>query len=86
MGSSDLNGDKIPADTEIVGQLSRWRNDADLAGVRAPEELAKLSESESQESLALWAKIEALFHQAPERAARPTHPPAKELPADPFAP
>jgi Flp pilus assembly protein TadD/tRNA A-37 threonylcarbamoyl transferase component Bud32 len=71
--------------TKTRAAMSRWRNHADLAGVRVPEELARLSEPERQEWQALWTAVETLEHQAEDRAARPPGPPSGELPADPFA-
>ena len=82
--SPSISGEGTPARAEIVGRLRHWQNDADLAGVRDLKELAKLPEPERQE----WqprTQIDVLLHQAHERAARPTGPPAGELPANAFA-
>jgi serine/threonine-protein kinase len=41
--------------------LGQWREDADLAGIRDPETLARLPEGERRESQRFWADVEALF-------------------------
>jgi hypothetical protein len=38
-------------------ESSRWRGEPDLAGVREPEELAKLPKAERAEWQAFWAKL-----------------------------
>ena len=44
-----------------VSALQRWRSDSDLAGIREPEELAKLPESERAGCLRFWADVEELL-------------------------
>jgi serine/threonine-protein kinase len=44
--------------------LTRWRADPDLAGLRAPSELAKLSADERKDCLALWAEFDDVLHRA----------------------
>jgi serine/threonine-protein kinase len=51
-----------PEAKELVSQkLRKWKADADLAGIREPDGLAKLPESEQTEWRALWADVEALL-------------------------
>jgi hypothetical protein len=40
-----------------------WRADPDLAGLRQPESLDKLSADERQECTALWSEVEALLNR-----------------------
>jgi serine/threonine-protein kinase len=51
--------------------LTRWRADPDLAGLRAPSELAKLSADERKDCLALWAEIDDLLSRAGGTAPKP---------------
>src|SRR5262249_44921866 len=44
--------------------LIPWRADPDLAGLRAPSELAKLSADERKDCLALWAEVDDLLSRA----------------------
>jgi serine/threonine-protein kinase len=44
--------------------LTPWRADPDLAGLRAPSELAKLSADERKDCLALWAEFDDVLHRA----------------------
>jgi serine/threonine-protein kinase len=41
--------------------LTRWRHEPDLAGLREPGELDKLSADERKECLALWAEVVAVL-------------------------
>ena len=51
-----------PADRDRARQaLTRWRADPDLAGVRAPAELYKLSADEREDWRAFWAEVSAVF-------------------------
>jgi eukaryotic-like serine/threonine-protein kinase len=79
-----FDGGPTPARAAIVSRLRHWQEDADLTGVRDPNELAKLPEPERQEWQTFWANVDVLLHQAEEQAARPPGPPAGELPANPF--
>jgi serine/threonine-protein kinase len=54
----------------VVQTLNHWKADADLAGVRDAEALAKLPEEERPAWKALWAEVDAAL-QAVEPAARP---------------
>jgi eukaryotic-like serine/threonine-protein kinase len=51
--------------------LTRWRVDPDLAGLRAPSELAKLSADERKGCLALWAEVDDLRNRAAGTAPKP---------------
>jgi serine/threonine-protein kinase len=44
--------------------LTRWRGNTDLAGLRAPSEVAKLPSDERRDCLALWVEIDDLLHSA----------------------
>jgi tetratricopeptide (TPR) repeat protein len=44
--------------------LAPWRDDADLAGLRDPDALAKLPPAERQECSTLWCDLEDLFKRA----------------------
>jgi tetratricopeptide (TPR) repeat protein len=60
----------------VVQALRDWLVDWNLAGVRAPDALARLPEAERAGWQALWADVDALIRGAPTGG---------ELPADPFA-
>ena len=50
-----------PADRVAVQRImTHWRRDSDLAGLREPDALAKLPESEREEWRTLWRDVEAL--------------------------
>jgi serine/threonine-protein kinase len=51
--------------------LTQWRVDPDLAGLRAPSELAKLSSDERTDCLALWAEVDDLITRAGGSATKP---------------
>jgi eukaryotic-like serine/threonine-protein kinase len=55
----------------IVQTLQHWKADADLAGIRDPERLAKLPESERQRLRAFWAEVDALLAKANGGTAKP---------------
>jgi tetratricopeptide (TPR) repeat protein len=69
----------------VVQTLRRWGLVSDLAGVRAPDALARLPAAERAAWQALWADVDALIRRAEEGDARAPDAPAGELPADPFA-
>jgi serine/threonine-protein kinase len=51
-------------DRALVRQrLTAWRDDPDLAGLREPDALEKLSVEERKEWLALWKEIDALLNR-----------------------
>jgi serine/threonine protein kinase/Tfp pilus assembly protein PilF len=61
-----LEGDTDPAPAAVRRKMAQWQQDADLAGVRGPEALAKLPEAERREWQQLWADVEALLRRATE--------------------
>jgi hypothetical protein len=52
------------ATADILKPLRHWRTDPDLAGVRDTDALARVSESERREWLALWGTVDALIERA----------------------
>jgi hypothetical protein len=50
--------------TDVVPALQHWKVDGDLAGIRDPEALAKLSAAEQKAWRALWAKVDTLLQKA----------------------
>jgi hypothetical protein len=44
--------------------LQHWKTDTDLAGIRDPDDLAKLPEAEQKACRALWAEVDALLTKA----------------------
>jgi hypothetical protein len=59
---SDALGEGPPPARPVIAQtLQHWRSDPDLAGVRDPNELAKLPEHEQTAWRALWADVDALL-------------------------
>jgi hypothetical protein len=48
----------------VRGTLSHWQEDADLAGVRDADALAKLPEAEQAEWKKLWADVAAVLKAA----------------------
>jgi serine/threonine-protein kinase len=52
------------ANAAITQTLQHWKTDTDLAGIRDPGDLAKLSQSEQREWRSFWADVEALLKQA----------------------
>ena len=51
-----------PGSKELVARtLDHWKQDADLAGIRDTQELAKLPEGEQKEWQSLWADVDALL-------------------------
>jgi serine/threonine-protein kinase len=59
--------------------LRHWRADPDLAGLRAPSELAKLSADERKDCLALWAEVDDLLSRAGETAPQARAPAPPQL-------
>ena len=49
--------DPVTARDPVRTTLSRWRGEPDLAGLREPAELEKLSADERQDCLALWDEV-----------------------------
>jgi hypothetical protein len=57
--------DSNPAANRLVRMtLMHWRADPDLAGLREPSALNKLSTDESKECLALWKEAEDVVRRA----------------------
>jgi serine/threonine-protein kinase len=56
-----LDGKTTRARQEVRQQLTRWRTDPELAGIREPAELDRLTAGERKECLALWAEMEAVL-------------------------
>jgi hypothetical protein len=57
----DLDADPTRARTGVRKALTRWREDPDLACLRDPGELDKLTAEEREEYLALWAEVAAVL-------------------------
>jgi serine/threonine-protein kinase len=53
-----------PSRQSVRQQLTRWRADPELAGLRDPAELEKLPATERQECRALWHAFDALYKRA----------------------
>jgi hypothetical protein len=49
---------------QVARAMASWTKDSDLSGVRSPDALAKLPESEREPWRALWAGVEALLKRA----------------------
>jgi tetratricopeptide (TPR) repeat protein len=49
---------------EVQDRLAQWQKNPDLAGLRDPDALAKLSPAERQECRALWNDLDALLKRA----------------------
>jgi serine/threonine-protein kinase len=60
-----LDGGSQAACDRARKMLTHWRTDPDLAGLREPGALAKLSADEHKEWLALWKKVRAVLHRTP---------------------
>jgi serine/threonine-protein kinase len=56
--------DDANASQAVQGTLRHWHEDADLAGVRDADALAKLPEAEQAEWKKLWADVDALLQKA----------------------
>jgi tetratricopeptide (TPR) repeat protein len=64
-----LNYDPTQVNPYVANTLEHWLQDANLAGIRDEDQLAKLPEAERKEWQSLWAEVEKLK----KRAERPTH-------------
>jgi serine/threonine-protein kinase len=51
--------------------LEHWQQDADLAGLRDPDAVAKLPAGEREACRQLWADVAALLKKAPEKPKKP---------------
>jgi serine/threonine-protein kinase len=56
-----LDGDPPGARQDVRQQLTRWRADPELAGLREPVELDRLSAGERKDCQALWAEVGSLI-------------------------
>jgi serine/threonine-protein kinase len=56
-----LDGKTTRGRQEVRQQLTRWRTDPELAGVREPAELDRLTAGERKDCLALWAEVGAVL-------------------------
>jgi serine/threonine-protein kinase len=66
-----LEGDRSQAAPGLCQEMQHWLQDADFAGVRGPEALGKLPETERAAWRQLWAEVEALFVQAGGKTSGP---------------
>ncbi len=66
-----LNGDQSKAAPAVHQQMQHWLQDTDFAGVRGPEALAKLPETERQEWQTLWAEVERLRQRTGDPPKKP---------------
>lgn len=55
-----LNVDPLTTRSEIQRELSRWKSDPDLAGLRDPAALEKLPTEEQREFVKLWDDVESV--------------------------
>jgi tetratricopeptide (TPR) repeat protein len=62
------------APSAILGKVGGWKQDADLAGIRDRDALAKLPEAERREWQALWADVDSLLKVAARSEATPSKP------------
>jgi hypothetical protein len=74
-----------PDRIQTLRVLRHCRTDPDFAGVRNPEDLARLPEPERREWQNFWAAVDAVLRGEGRRALRALVPPATELPDDVFA-
>jgi serine/threonine-protein kinase len=56
-----LDGDPTGARQDVRQQLTRWRADPELTGLREPAELDRLPTEERKDCLALWAEVADLL-------------------------
>jgi serine/threonine-protein kinase len=59
-----VDGDKPEDRKQVRQQMEHWRQDGDLAGIRDPAAVAKLSKEEQQACRKLWAEVEELRKKA----------------------
>jgi tetratricopeptide (TPR) repeat protein len=65
-----LERDRSKAAPVVREQMEHWLQDADFAGVRGPDALAKLAEAERQGWQKLWAEVRKLLQSAGEPAKK----------------
>jgi serine/threonine-protein kinase len=56
-----LDRDPDAAREDVRRKLTKWRADPELAGLREPAQLEKLSSAEQKDCVALWDKVDALI-------------------------
>ena len=66
-----LADDGAPDRAEVQQQLTRWRNEPNLAGLRDRAELARLPADERQECLSLWNEADGLLEPSRRAAGVP---------------
>jgi serine/threonine protein kinase/Tfp pilus assembly protein PilF len=60
-----LDGTKEPARKQkVAGTIAHWKEDADLAGIRDEQALARLPEAEREAFRTLWADVDRLLAKA----------------------
>jgi serine/threonine protein kinase/Flp pilus assembly protein TadD len=62
-----LDNKPIKSRPAILQEMQHWQRDTDFAGVRGPEELKKLPETERPEWQKLWEDVETLRKRAAEK-------------------
>jgi hypothetical protein len=62
-----LGGGDPQGRADVAKTLRHWKVDTDLAGVRDPDALARLTEAERAAWWALWADVEAFLKLADTR-------------------
>ncbi|QDT53052.1 Serine/threonine-protein kinase PknB [Caulifigura coniformis] len=67
MRAAGMNPKLESSRENVRRKIVRWRTDAELAGLREPAELQKLSPAERDDSLALWSEVEALLRRCDSR-------------------
>lgn len=58
-----LDGGPSSDRAAVQQMMTYWRRDSDLAGVRDPDSLSRLPETERKEWQALWEDVEALLQR-----------------------
>ena len=62
--AAELEAGPPAARALVAGALAQWEADPDLAGLREPEELARLAEEEREECRSFWSEVAALREEA----------------------
>jgi serine/threonine-protein kinase len=61
-----LDGAKGQARAQVRARMQHWRSDADFAGVRGKDALARIPDEERKEWERFWAEVDALIRRASE--------------------
>jgi serine/threonine-protein kinase len=69
--AKQLESGKPEDRADVQEQLRHWQEDADLAGLRDPDSVAKLPADEQEACRKLWADVAALLKQAEDVPAKP---------------